>query len=207
MVARTKLSNGFWPSLRRGTGIPTTGDASGANHTTVRLRRWSRPRDRATRTSWLSAHVGRVDPNRSNYPATIASTSISTHHRASRKPATMMKPVAGRISPKTSPWIASTAGASWASMSYTRVRTTSLSAAPASCSAVSMISRHRRACTLGSMSDLAVGPDRGGRGNEDLRANPHRTAEADRPLKRRARCDVAPHVARYPAGFCGQTAW
>src|SRR5262249_34389736 len=75
----------------------------------------------------------------------MASASISTNQRGSRSPVTTHVD-AGRMPEKTSPCARAISSQSSADVMYIRVRTTSSGRAPASCSAATMISRHRLAC-------------------------------------------------------------
>src|SRR5207253_5681143 len=81
-----------------------------------------------------------------------ASASISTFHRSSSSALTTIIVAVGHASARTSPCALPTASASLVSVTNMRVRTTWSRDAPASSSAVAMISRQRLAWTYGSGS-------------------------------------------------------
>src|SRR5919204_35449 len=93
----------------------------------------------------LAGDRGGGDLLRHRSSGRIASASISTIQRGSRKPETTIIVLAGRTLAKNSPWARPTSRQSAGSTRNVRVRTTSSSVAPASSNASATICRQRRA--------------------------------------------------------------
>ena len=119
------------------------------------------------------------------HSGTTASSSTSTFQRWSTRPATRMIELAGRISPKISPWTLVTASMTSSSVMKCRVRMTCSGDPPSSASAPSAISQHRLVCCAGSRLDVTVRVDRRRTGDRDLRADADGPGEPDGALVRR----------------------
>lgn len=148
--------------------------------------------------------TGSVGAEGSVFSSTRASASIPSFHRGSSSPATMTMVAAGRISPNSCPCTVLTCSAAAASVRNMRVRTTAVRSVPASASAVSMISKHRRAWMAASSGQDPSGqtgpvPDTSTRGPaRTARENPIVASNGD-PDVMRWRCCTRAVLPAHPA--------
>ena len=158
IAGQSRGPRGRWAVVlrRRHDDVPPAEDpvAPSASSASGRLGRPGRS-DRA-------AGLRRPDRAGAGSVGTMASSSTSTFQRWSTRPATTTIVLAGRISPKISPWTVETASTTSSSVMKWRVRMTSSGRPPSSASAPRAISQQRRAWDAGVDADVPVGVDRRG---------------------------------------------